>query len=90
MWVSVSRSRDETLLQVRDNGIGIPADQQEKIWQRFYQVDPSRSGEGGAGLGLSLVQQIAQLHGGSVTLESVPDVGSAFTLHLPDVEDAKI
>ena len=47
-------------------------------------MDPSRSGEGGAGLGLAMVRQIAQLHGGTMTLESVPDVGSSFTLHLPE------
>lgn len=83
VWISVTRSQEEALVQVRDDGIGIPRDQQEKIWQRFYQVDPSRSGEGGAGLGLALVQQIARLHGGHMTLESIPDAGSAFTLHLP-------
>lgn len=83
VWISVRRDRDEILLQVRDDGIGIPPDQQEKVWQRFYQVDPARSGEGGAGLGLSLVRQIAQLHGGYMTLESIPGAGSAFTLHLP-------
>lgn len=83
VWVSADRCGNELQLRVRDDGIGIPAGQQEKIWKRFYQVDPSRGGEGGAGLGLSLVWQIAKLLGGFMTLESVPDVGSAFTLHLP-------
>lgn len=83
VWVSVRRTRGEVCLQVRDDGIGIPPDQQEKVWQRFYQVDPAR-GEGGAGLGLSLVRQIAQLHGGYMTLESAPGQGSSFTLHLPE------
>lgn len=85
VWLTVSKGEGEILLQVRDDGIGISSDQQTKIWKRFYQVDPSRSGEGGAGLGLSFVQQIAQAHGGYMTLESIPDVGSAFTLHLPDM-----
>jgi len=71
-------------LNVRDNGVGISAEEQEKIWNRFYQVDPSRNSEGGAGLGLAMVRQIARLHGGYMTLESVPDLGSSFTLHLPD------
>lgn len=84
VWLSIRRSQGEVLLQVRDDGIGIPFDQQEKIWQRFYQVDPARSDKGGAGLGLALVQQIAQIHGGYMTLESVSCVGSSFTLHLPD------
>jgi len=62
VWVSVRQTPEETLLQVRDEGDGIPAEHQEKIWNRFYQVDPSRSEElGGAGLGLALVQQIARL-----------------------------
>lgn len=84
VWISVSRDAGEILLEVRDDGIGIPADQQEKIWKRFYQVDPARSGEGGTGLGLSMVRQIAQVHGGYMTVESVPRIGSAFTLHLPE------
>lgn len=87
VWISVFRKGEEILLQVRDDGIGIPADQQEKVWQRFYQVDSSRSDEeGGAGLGLAMVRQIAQIHGGYMTLESIPDVGSSFTLHLPGTE----
>lgn len=84
VWVSLERSGKEILLQVKDDGIGIPAEEQEKIWKRFYQVDASHGKEGGAGLGLALVQQIAQLHGGYMTLESEPDAGSAFTLHLPE------
>lgn len=83
VWVSVRQSGGEILLEVRDNGIGIPAELQEKIWQRFYRADPARGGEGGAGLGLPIVRQIAHAHGGYMTLESIPRVGSAFTLHLP-------
>ena len=84
VWVTVKSQGEEGILEVRDDGIGIPKDQQEKIWQRFYQVDPSRSDESnGVGLGLSMVRQIAQLHGGTVTLDSVEGIGSAFVLHLP-------
>lgn len=83
--LTAERRGDEALLTVRDQGDGIPAELQEKIWNRFYQADPARSGEGdgGAGLGLAIVKQIAQLHGGEMTLESAPGGGSAFTLHLP-------
>ena len=84
VWVTVSTKDREVLLSVRDDGIGISPEQQEKVWQRFYQVEPSRSGvNGGVGLGLAMVRQIAELHGGYMTLESVPELGSVFTLHLP-------
>ena len=83
MWVSLRREAGEVLLSVRDDGVGIEKDQQEKVWQRFYQVDPSRSGGSGAGLGLAMVRKIAQTHGGCVELESVPGLGSVFTLRLP-------
>lgn len=88
VWISVRQDSGEILLEVRDNGMGIPSEQQDKIWQRFYRADPARSGEGGTGLGLAIVRQIAQLHGGYMTLESVPRVGSAFTLHLPAAESS--
>ena len=52
------------MLSVSDDGAGIPPDQQEKIWQRFYQVDAARSGGEGTGLGLYMVRQIARLHSG--------------------------
>lgn len=83
VWVRLWREAREIRLSVQDDGIGIDVSQQEKIWQRFYQVDSARSSAGGAGLGLAMVRKIAQLHGGSVSLESAPGKGSTFTLHLP-------
>ena len=83
VWVSACQSGSEVLLQVRDNGIGMSADQQDRIWQRFYRVDAAHGSEGGAGLGLAIVRQIARAHGGYMTLESIPGKGSTFTLHLP-------
>lgn len=83
VWVETRGTAEEVRLSVRDDGIGIPAGQLDKIWQRFYQVDPARSGDRGAGLGLSMVDKIAQAHGGTMTVESVPGLGSRFTLHLP-------
>lgn len=88
VWVVLRRGEDQVLLTVRDDGKGIPPAEQEKVWQRFYQVDPARGEKSGAGLGLSMVQKIAQAHGGCMTLESDPAWGSAFTLHLPDQEPA--
>ncbi|MBM6886867.1 ATP-binding protein [Pseudoflavonifractor phocaeensis] len=83
VWVELRRTAEEIQLSVKDDGIGIDREQQEKVWQRFYQVDPSRSERGGAGLGLSMVRKIAQAHGGTMTLESISGLGSTFTLHLP-------
>lgn len=74
-WVQVA---------VRDSGIGIPDEEQAKVFDRFYRVDRSRSrAEGGSGLGLSIVTKIAAEHGGRVDLQSEPGVGSRFVLTLP-------
>jgi heavy metal sensor kinase len=80
--VGAERAGDEVLLSVRDTGIGIPAEELPRIWQRLYRGDKSRS-ERGLGLGLSLVKAIVEAHGGRVTVESEPDKGSRFVLHLP-------
>ena len=63
--------------------MGIPKDEQSKIWQRFYQVDTSRSSDSGTGLGLSMVKKIAEIHGGYMSLESEVNKGSEFVLHIP-------
>ncbi len=67
-----------------DQGIGIPEDEQSRVFERFYRVDPARSRQtGGTGLGLSIVKHVAERHGGDVTLWSEPGHGSTFTLRLP-------
>ena len=83
IWVTLRREDDGIALSVRDDGIGIAQDQQTRIWQRFYQVDPARSGSSGSGLGLTMVQQIAALHGGAVTVESREGAGSCFIFRFP-------
>lgn len=75
--VKLNADQDFIRLSVEDDGIGISKEQQEQIWNRFYQADPSRSGRG-AGLGLSMVKSIAEVHKGTVTAESVPGEGSIF------------
>jgi two-component system phosphate regulon sensor histidine kinase PhoR len=76
--------KPELLIVVRDRGIGIPAEHQGRIFERFYRVDRSRSREqGGPGLGLSIVRHIALIHHGSVEVESHAGEGSAFTLRIP-------
>jgi len=69
---------------VRDHGIGIPAKDLERIFERFYRVDRARSREtGGTGLGLSIVRHVADNHGGEVTVESQEGIGSTFVFRLP-------
>jgi signal transduction histidine kinase len=70
------------VLSVTDTGIGIPADELPRIWDRLYRGDKSRS-ERGLGLGLSLVKAIVEAHGGSVAVTSTPGAGSRFELRLP-------
>jgi two-component system sensor histidine kinase SenX3 len=70
---------------VSDQGIGIAPTEQNRIFERFYRVDPARSrATGGTGLGLSIVKHVAANHGGEVTVWSMPGQGSTFTLRLPD------
>jgi two-component system sensor histidine kinase SenX3 len=83
--VSVSRSRRAGIvtISVTDRGLGIPVELQERVFERFYRIDPARSRiTGGTGLGLSIVKHIANAHGGRVTLWSRPGTGSTFSLEL--------
>ena len=70
-------------IMVRDTGIGIEAAEHSRIFQRFYRVDRSRQSGGGTGLGLAVVRHIAEVHGGAVSLESAPGVGSTFGFSVP-------
>ncbi|WP_119069861.1 sensor histidine kinase [Rubrobacter indicoceani] len=80
----LSRDGREVFVSVSDTGIGIPEESLSRIFERFYRVDRARSKEtGGTGLGLSIVRHIVENHGGRVVVESVPDRGSNFTVHLP-------
>ena len=72
------------VLSVSDNGVGIPREDLNHIFERFYRVDKARSREtGGTGLGLSIVRQLVTLHKGVITVDSTPGVGSTFTVRLP-------
>jgi signal transduction histidine kinase len=69
---------------VHDTGIGIPPAAQPRVFDRFYRVDKARAREmGGAGLGLSIAQWIAEVHGGEISVTSAPGQGSTFTVLLP-------
>ncbi|WP_285314423.1 ATP-binding protein [Pseudarthrobacter sp. fls2-241-R2A-168] len=82
------RSRDGLVsISVTDQGEGLSAEDQERVFERFYRVDAARSRHtGGTGLGLSIVKHVASNHGGEVTLWSQPGQGSTFTLRLPEME----
>ena len=74
--------------QVQDNGIGIPAREHRRIFRRFYRVDQRlASATSGVGLGLSIVELIAQAHGGSVSVQSAEGAGSTFTLYMPGARE---
>ena len=82
--VGVKVNKDVTEISVTDSGIGIPESEQERIFERFYRVDPSRSRQtGGTGLGLSIVKHAASQHRGEIKSFSKVGVGSTFTLRLP-------
>jgi two-component system phosphate regulon sensor histidine kinase PhoR len=75
------------ILEVEDTGVGIPLEAREKIFHRFYRVDPDRSREaGGTGLGLAIVKHLMRLQGGSIRVESEVGVGTRFELDLPAPE----
>jgi DNA-binding response OmpR family regulator len=72
------------VIKVKDNGIGIHPDKLDKIFTRFYQIEDTKiTGTSGSGIGLSLTREYVNLHGGSVTVESAPNIGSCFTVCLP-------
>lgn len=88
VWVEAKREGLQVYIRFRDTGIGIPEVELEKIWERLYRGDKSRS-QRGLGLGLSLVKAVVAAHGGRVEVRSVPDEGSEFTVVLPaDVPSA--
>jgi signal transduction histidine kinase len=82
VWIEARKNANEILVTFRDNGIGIPHEEQNKIWERLYRGDKSRS-QRGLGLGLSFVKAIVEAHGGTVAVESGTDAGSKFIIRLP-------
>lgn len=89
--ITVTLDEDDgyVVIAIADKGLGIPDQDQEHIFERFYTVDKARSQKmGGSGLGLSIVKTIVEKHGGTISLESKVNIGSTFTIRLPkEVKD---
>ena len=82
--ITAEVTEDDAIISVTDQGIGIPLEEQAYIFDRFYQVNGSTTRRyGGAGLGLAVVKETVEAHGGQVTVESVVGKGSTFSIRLP-------
>jgi signal transduction histidine kinase len=81
VYISAGREGTLAVLRVRDTGVGIPAAELPRIWERLFRGDQSRT-QRGLGLGLSLVKAVVEAHGGTVSVESAPGRGSTFTVNL--------
>ncbi len=87
--VGVSQADGIVEIAVTDQGIGIPDDELDRVFERFFRIDPARSRHtGGSGLGLSIVKHVVQNHGGDVRVWSQPAHGSTFTIRLPQASQA--
>lgn len=83
--IILKEENDKLMLQVKDTGQGIPLSKQSKIFERFYKVDNEHIG---TGIGLSLVHRLVELHHGEIKLDSSEEIGSTFTIYLPNREEA--
>jgi signal transduction histidine kinase len=84
--VSVRRDGDSVVLAVADDGTGVPEPERERIFERFVRLDDARTrDDGGAGLGLAITRDVAQRHGGTLTVSQGPQGGALFELRLPAV-----
>ena len=82
--LAITREGDDVIVEVADQGIGMTAEEVERIFERFYRVDPARSRQtGGTGLGLAIVKHVCANHGGEIRVWSEPGVGSTFVMQIP-------
>jgi two-component system, OmpR family, phosphate regulon sensor histidine kinase PhoR len=87
--LSAQLGGEELVFQVGDNGVGIPADELQRVFERFYKADRSRSG-GGTGLGLAIARHLVEAHGGRIWVDSIEGRGSTFYFTLPLAEDQRL
>jgi signal transduction histidine kinase len=87
--VSVRPGRDGVVLEVRDTGVGVSEEERQRLFDRLYRAPGAVAAQvQGAGLGLSIVEKILHRHGGSVTIDSEPGVGTVVTVTLPADHEA--
>jgi two-component system phosphate regulon sensor histidine kinase PhoR len=83
--ITIRQEPSKSIIEIKDTGVGIPASNLPRIFERFYVVDKSRSKKlGGTGLGLAIVKHIVLLHGGTIDVESLQETGTKFTIVLPN------
>ena len=82
--IRLERDGNGCLIEVSDEGLGIPSSERERIFEKFYRLDPQQTkGVGGSGLGLYICRELVERMDGQLTVESEPGVGSRFTVSLP-------
>lgn len=87
VWVCIREQDGNMVIRVKDNGMGIPSDSLDRIFERFYRVDKGRSRkQGGTGLGLSIVKHIVNFYHGNITVTSKLDRGTEFVVSIPMTE----
>ncbi|WP_117882363.1 two-component regulator propeller domain-containing protein [Aureibaculum luteum] len=88
LFLGITEDKKTLIIEVSDDGIGIPVESHEKVFSRFYQAKNSKENTTGTGIGLSLVQALVEIHKGEIQLESTPGSGSIFTIKLPVYKEA--
>ena len=82
--IDLTADNDYLTIKIEDNGPGIPEDERDRIFERFYRLDDSRARDtGGTGLGLAITKEAVLMHNGTIDVANVSDIGSVFTIRLP-------
>jgi len=86
VWLNVSKQNDKVYISIKDDGIGIPKEDQKRVFERFYRVDKARSRElGGTGLGLAIAKQIAEAHDSTITVNGELSIGTEIIITIPEL-----